>query len=332
MSIDARPPPFVKALIDHLVSLPLAAFACPMGLLGLGLVWRTLSGNWPQLLPLAAAMSLIGVLVFAALLAALIYRVLWAREALRAELDHIVATNYLGALSISLLLCVETLRPVFPSLARPLFLIAVFVGLAIALRSIYLWTSRKFERPSITPAWLLPVVGNLVAPPIAAKLGFITIGWFILGFGVIGWLVLLPLILFRLYAGPELPGSSRLTLFIMVAPPGLASSAWLAMTSGSHLMAPIVFFASGMLVLLALIARAKLFLGLPFHMSWWSTTFPLHALTLSALALERQIETLAMSGLALVLAATTSLVTLSVTARTGWQIGRILGGKSPPAG
>ena len=50
---------------------------------------------------------------------------------------------------------------------------------------------------TVTPAWFIPVVGNVVTPLAAPDIGSVELGWFAFGVGVVFWLGLLPLLLQR---------------------------------------------------------------------------------------------------------------------------------------
>lgn len=100
---------------------PLSIFACPMGLLGLGLVWRQM-GNiaplWSTLAPIPLAL---GEIVFLLFFCLLVLRLAIDPKGLWAELTDQATQNYVATFSIALLLISEALRPNFEPAARVIF-------------------------------------------------------------------------------------------------------------------------------------------------------------------------------------------------------------------
>jgi tellurite resistance protein TehA-like permease len=77
-------------------------------------------------------------------------------------------------------------------------------------------------------------------------------------------------------------------LFILIAPPALIFSAYYSLNGGQlDAFAHGLFFA-GLFFTILVLLLPRLFLGLPFAVSWWAYTFPLDAMTGAALALPRE--------------------------------------------
>lgn len=184
--------------------------------------------------------------------------------------------------------------------------------MAIAAKSVIGWILATVDRGQMGPSWFLPVVGNLVAPPIAAKLGYVFIGWLVLCFGLISWVVLLPLISWHLWKNNSIDLGRRPTLFIYVAPPALITSAYIAMTSDANMIFPKITFTIGVLFLVGLFVRGQYFFEVPYRLTWWSYTFPVHALTLSAFSLEQVAYMPGLNVMAMGLGGMTSVITLTV--------------------
>ena len=312
---EPLPRPFsarTRIIFQEAQALPLAVFACPMGLLGLGLVWRQLAEIWPLWAALAPIVLTIGELVFFFFAILFLLRIVATPRQVWQELSDPSSQNFIATFSIALLLGSEALRPNFEPAARVFFLIGFSVGMAIAAKSVIGWILTKVDRQHIGPTWFLPVVGNLVAPPIAAKMGYVFIGWMVLSFGLIGWAVLFPLILWRLRQDGEIGLSARPTLFIFVAPPALITSAYIAMASEANMVFPKLTFAIGFVTLAWLLTRARYFISVPFGLSWWSYTFPVHALTLSAFSLTEVARFRGIEEVAIGLALTTTVITSCV--------------------
>jgi tellurite resistance protein len=111
-------------------------------------------------------------------------------------------------------------------------------------------------------------------------------------------------------------------LFILIAPPALIFSAYYSL-NGEQLDA----FAHGLLFAalfftILVLSLPRLFLGLPFAVSWWAYTFPLDAMTVAALAYHAKLGNPASGALAIALLALTTAIVAAVTGRTVVALGR----------
>jgi tellurite resistance protein len=133
---------------------------------------------------------------------------------------------------------------------------------------------------------------------------------------------LYPIILFRLFFHTPLPPSLRPTLFILIAPPALIFSAYYSLNGGQlDAFAHGLFFA-GLFFTILVLLLPRLFLGLPFAVSWWAYTFPLDAMTVAALAYHAKIGQPASAAIAAVLLALTTGIVAVVAARTALALRR----------
>lgn len=262
--------------------LPLPLFAAPMGLGGLGIAWRE-AGH------ALGAPALVGeVLLLAAglvwLLAAALHLLRLARhpEALAADLAHPVRSAFAGAVTIGLMLVAAGLLPHARGAAAAVWIVAAVGHVGIAA-----WTVRGLLRAprdaaTLTPPLLIPLVGNILAPVVGAKLGYLTVSWMLFGLGALLWAMLQPLLLARLVHGPVLPPKLRPTLAILLAPPAVGALALAALTGG---FGPATLGAFGLAAFFALVL-AMLWRDLsagPFAMSWWGWTFPSAAFAAAAI-------------------------------------------------
>lgn len=135
---------------------------------------------------------------------------------------------------------------------------------------------------TLTPALLIPLVGNIVAPTIAVRFGEATLGWAFFGVGAFLWLALHPILLARLVAGPPLPLALRPTIAILLAPPALGAIA-LAQLGGGHGVGALALWGGAAVVALALLLNLREFLRLPFSLSAWSYTFPAAAFAIATI-------------------------------------------------
>ena len=143
--------------------------------------------------------------------------------AARAELRHPVRMAFAPTLTIAILVLATGLQDLTPGLAVALWWIGAIGHLAATLAVLTAWLSRpEIGLAQVTPAWFIPVVGNVVTPLAAPALGSTELAWFAFGVGLVAWLGLFPILLHRLLLlDTPLPARLRPTLMILVAPPAV---------------------------------------------------------------------------------------------------------------
>jgi len=271
------------ATTDRLQHYPITFFATAMGFGGFTLALRAGAvslglGTWPW----QAALALT-VLVF--VLAAAVYALKALRfpGAVLAEWRHPVRLAFFPTVSISLLIIATAALPLYPAVAEVAWLAGTAAHAVLALAVVTGWISaRAFQQGHLNPAWFMPAVGNVVVPVAGVQLGYVEVSWLFFSAGMIFWLLLLTLVFNRLVFHDPMPARLQPTLVIMIAPPSVASIAWLRMTGemdafGHILMSLGYVFAALVAVQLPRILR------LPFALSFWALSFPVAALTIASL-------------------------------------------------
>lgn len=269
---------------------PVSAFAMVMGLSGLSLAWTKFSHitqlSYAQ--DFALAFGALAALVFVVLALGLIRKQIQQPEKLAEEWSHPVKSSFFGAISVGVCLLSAVIFSYSPMVAEYIWLFGASLHLIAMLAVLNAWVHRESLQPShACPVWFIPAVGNVVIPLGGVKLGYIEISWFFFGVGLIFWLVLLSLVMYRLmFVQPPLPDRLKPTMAIFLAPPTVAFSSWLALTSQTgdqpldstgHLLIAIGFFFA-----FFLLTQFRKFAQLPFFMSWWAYSFPSASFTIAA--------------------------------------------------
>jgi tellurite resistance protein len=262
--------------------LPLPLFAAPMGIGGLGLAWREAAHVLHVPALIGESIVTLAAIVWIAIAAVHLARLARHPEAVQADLRHPVRSAFAGAITIGLMLVAGGLLPHAHELAANLWLVASVVHLLIAAWTIRTLLGSPREAATLTPPLLIPMVGNILAPVIGAKLGFETLSWMLFGIGALLWVLVQPLLLWRILVGPPLPEKLRPTLAIFLAPPAVGV---VALANLTHGFGPVVLSIYGFAVLLALVLLSMVgqFLRAPFAMSWWGLTFPSAAFAIATL-------------------------------------------------
>ncbi|BBK44621.1 transporter [Allostella vacuolata] len=281
--MNASPGPAALAPPD-LRHFPLPLFASVMGLMGLSLAWRRAALVFPDL----PAMIGEGILV-AAIAWFLVVAGLYAAKAVTrwpavlAEVRHPARANFVTAISIAVMLIGTGLAPHAPRAAEAIWLAGVAANVACAMLVIRRWILERFEPMQVTPAWFIPVVGNVVPPLAGIQFGHAELAWFCFAGGLGFWLVLFPLTMGRLFTGDPLPPGLMPMLFIFLAPPSVGFLSWMELNGGELDAAGRFLFYLALFIALCLATMAGRFVRVPWSLISLAYTFPLAALAAAAL-------------------------------------------------
>ena len=271
----------MRPTLEHL---PIPLTAMPMGTGGVGLGWRAAH----EMLGAPAGVGE-GLLAFTALLwLALVLlqalRVLRHPGAVMAELRHPVRVAFAAAPTIGLMIVAAFLYPYAPALGAALWGIAIALHLLVATMLLRRILAGRGEVAMLAPPLMIPLVGNVLAPVFGARMGFVDASWIMFGVGVVLWLMVAPLLLHRLLAGPPLPPPLRPSLVILLAPPVVAALALQALTGNTGGMT-LAFAGVGLLMAAVLLSLAAELSRIPFGLPWWGVTFPSAAFAVMLMAL-----------------------------------------------
>ncbi len=293
-------------------------YAIVMGLSGLALAWHRaapLMGEMADGVALVSA-GLAG-LVFLALAVATVWR--WRRhpEAWDEDRRHPVRHTFVATLPISMMVlataAVALLGPVRP---------AAWLWWCGALSQLMVswWVLSRWWRPgqgglawaSVTPALLIPVVGNVLAPLAGVPLGHADWSAAQFGIGLLFWPVVMVLLAVRIATQGMFAERLLPTLFILLAPPTVVGLS--ALQLGAP---PVVAWGCWGIAAFSFAwvgSTAPRLRRLPFSLAHWGLSFPLTAFATLTLRLAAPAGVLAVLGLALL--ALASLVILGLLAGT----------------
>jgi tellurite resistance protein len=266
-----------------LAHLPLPLFAAPMGIGGLGLAWREAGHALGA--PKIVGETLLGLaaVVWLLILALHVVRALRHPEALAGDLKHPIRSAFVGAVTIGLMIIAGGLIPYARGLASGVWIVAVVAHLAIGVWTVRGLLTAPREAATLTPPLLIPLVGNILAPVIGAKLGFHDVSWGLFGLGALLWVLIQPSIINRIATGPTMPDKLKPTLGILLAPPAVGSIA-LANLNGGFGPGPSAIYGLAAFVAAVLVTIVPVFMRIPFAMSWWGYTFPAAAFSVATSA------------------------------------------------
>jgi tellurite resistance protein len=302
-----------------LAHLPLPLLSIPMGVGGAGLAWREAARSLGAPAAVGEALLALTALAWIAVVAAQALRAVAHGPALLAELRHPVRAPFAAAPTIGLMIISGALLPYAPGAAALLWAVTVPLHLLVAMLLLRRMLAGQAEVGMLAPPLLIPFVGNILAPVFGMRLGFVDASWAMFGIGLTLWLLVMPLLLYRMVAGPALPPGVRPALAIFVAPPAVGALALAALTGATS--GPVLALAGlALLIAAALLSMVREIAATPFGPAWWGLTFPSAAFVILLMVLG------APAALGWTALAATTGLTLFVALRTvqGLRSGALL--------
>ncbi|MEO3782648.1 SLAC1 anion channel family protein [Actinocorallia sp. B10E7] len=309
---------------SRLEHLPVSLFSVVMGLGGLSLAWRRAARVWDVPEWISEVVFAVALAVF--VLVAGLYAAKWIRHtaAARAELRHPVRMAFVPTITISLLLLATAGQDLLPGAAAAAWWAGAVGHLVLTVLVLSAWFGRPdITLSQVTPAWFIPIVGNVITPLAAASLGSADLAWFSFGVGVVFWLGLLPLLLHRvLLHEVPLPQKMLPTLAIFIAPPAVVMLSWQALTGAVADPLGRILYAAAMMFTVLLLAQFARLRTIPFAVPYWAYSFPLAAAATAAIAMAEatpapvyDVVALALLAFVTVVVAVVGTLTLRAVAR-----------------
>jgi tellurite resistance protein len=304
-------------------------FGVPMGLAGLSLAWYRAG---PLMGEMATGVALlVGALAAAVLALLLVATVLRGQRHAQAWADdrrHPVRHSFIATLPVAAILvataAVALLGP--HPLAHALWAIG-----ALGQAGLTWWVLARWWRgpaagglvwQAITPALILPVVGNILVPLAGLALGHPLWSAAQLGIGLFFWPVVLILLLVRLVVHGMLPERLLPSVFILVAPPAVLGQ--VALDLGAPLVVGWMCWGLALCCLGWAGALAHRIRALPFSVGHWAMSFPLAALAGLTLRLATPGSALAVAGPLLLALGSLLVLALTLATLRGLREGSLL--------
>ncbi len=300
----------------NIARLPVALFGALMGLAGLASLWRALEHHWGWGPHVSWALTSVVSVLLGILLIAYLLKVVQHVDKVRDEFANPTSISFFSTAPIGTSLVAGLWAEQAPLTAGVVWSIAAAIQVALALLTLRRWLQGGVPLQAVTPAWFIPVVGNIVLPLGGVPLGFEAVSWVVYWIGLLWWLVLFPVVFYRLVFGDPLPAPATPSLAIMVAPPAIAYLSYHALSAGAQDAIALFFISAtgfiGLLVL-SMLGRLK---AVPFGYGFWSLTFPAVA---ACRALLLNFEAMGWAfgvGAASALAVLVTLMIIWISART----------------
>lgn len=172
-----------EAQLSKLAHFPIMLFASVMWLGGLALVFKKASAafafsakdsaNFLDLNAVFAVCSFVfgflSIAVFLLLLGFYVAKIFTHFNAFKAEITHQVKINFLSAIPIGALIITTFLgafndNGTMLTMLKIIFYLSSFLQLILSIYVINFWFSNAMKKHLLSPAWFIPIVGNLIVP------------------------------------------------------------------------------------------------------------------------------------------------------------------------
>jgi len=260
--------------------------------------------------------------IFIIVLGIYFLKFLFFKKEIAKEYNHPIKINFFPLISKVLLVLSVVFLSLDLTISKWLLVIGIVLNTILSIHILGEWISKEhFKIHHISPAWFIPVVGNLIIP-ISGVIHFpAEISWFFFSAGVTWMLILTTIVINRIIFHEPLAKKLMPTLFILFAAPAIAFIAYYKLTGGFDAFAHILYYFAAFLFVL-IFSQWKMFSKIEFYLSWWAYTFPLAAFFLSTVLMFHITEILLFKWLSLAVLIVLSIFILVLIGKTARAIGR----------
>jgi tellurite resistance protein len=291
-------------------------FASVMGLSGLTLMYLRATHvlGYPKII--GEILATITILVFALVSITFIVKCILHKDAVLAELRHHVKLVFFGAIAVSFLLIATILVNLNLPGASAIWWIGAILELLVTCYCLSFWINNDMQLEHATPAWMIPIVGNLIVPFGGVGIVPIPVLMFFFSIGIFFWLILLPILFNRIIFHGPVADHFLPTLFILIAPPSAGLIAYLNINGNNLDFFGTMLFNIALIFTILIFSMYKSFLGKNFNISAWAYTFPLAAMTVATLLMYAQTHFVFYAYLAHALISVTTIIIVWVFYKT----------------
>ncbi|WP_338416492.1 SLAC1 anion channel family protein [uncultured Sphaerotilus sp.] len=260
-----------------------AWFSIVMGLCGLSLAWLRAAPLMGEVTgSIAAVLGGLAALVFLALAAASAMRLLRHPDAWRDDHAHPVRHTFLATMPVSLILLSTVAVGLFGAhpAANALWWAGSLGQLGVTLWVVSRWWNGNkaggLQWQVVTPALIIPVVGNVLVPLAGVTLGHAEWSAAQFGIGVLFWPLVLALLLVRIAVQGLWPDRLMPSAFILIAPPAVIGLS--ALQLGAPPVLGWMLWGMALFSFLWAATLARRIVAQAFTIAHWGLSFPMAAL------------------------------------------------------
>lgn len=247
----------------------------PTPMAGLALAIASLGWSWENVGNFNGMAQHVGALIASAMLLLISLKFILNPENLWSDLKHPVIGGVVPTFAMGLMVVSHSLWQVLPMAGDALWVFALTVHIGFLLSFVY-YRALDFSLSHMVPSWFIPPVGLMVADvSFAGNEALRPIANAILIFALIVYAFLLPLMLYRLIFGEEVPDAAKPTIAILAAPASLSLAGYITVSqSPSPLIIAVLLGISLLMTSLIYVSFVHL-LRLPFTPGYAAFSFPM---------------------------------------------------------
>lgn len=270
--------------LQRIAYFPASFFGMIMGVTGLSIAFLQLSKSVPMFTNVAIANVIIAAILMVVLLGVYLYKTVRFFPEVKAEMKHPVKMNFVPAISISLLLLSVAFYALdLVQISQRLWIIGAVMQISLTYWVLYNWVHHDFFTPEhSSPAWFIPIVGNIVVPIAGVHHAPMELNWFFFSIGLVFWIVVKSVVINRIIFHAPMQARLIPTLFIFIAPPAVGFISYLALNDNQLNQFAMVLYFFGLAMTLLMLVSLHKFAKLDFALSWWVYTFPVAAMVIAS--------------------------------------------------
>lgn len=299
-----------------LARLSVAIFALVMGIGGLGNAWGLAHAVFGVPLVISQILLVLAAAVFVVLILCHLAKLGFHFQDVAEEFIHPIRSSFFPACSVAAIVLSVGARPYLPWAAEGLWWFGAILHLMLAVTLIRRWITHVQDETVMTPAWFIPVVGNILVPVGGVPLGHVEISWFFFSIGLVFWLLFFAIVLHRILFLAPMSDRSLPTLFILLAPPSIGLSSYLAFTGGEVGPLAHILYSLALFIAILLLSMWRHLSHGAFFMSWWAMTFPVDGWAGATLGYYRAAPSTYAGAIAIFALAAATLIVSAVVIRT----------------
>jgi len=261
-----------------------------MGVTGATIAWQRTETLWGWHTFTGSVLFRLGSLIFLFIFIVYLSKSLLYAAEVKKEFKNISKFSFSPTITISLLLLSIAAMNLYPSFSQALWILGTISHFFFSITVISIWIRHpSLEINHISPAWFIPVVGNILVPVAGVTYAPVEISWFFFSIGLIFWIALFTILLYRLTFHNPLPERLLPTLFIMIAPPAVGFIAHVKLTGTIDPPARLLYYLA-LFVFILMIPQLRMLSRTKYYLSWWAYTFPVAALTIATIRMYNFIK------------------------------------------
>ncbi|MDD3324927.1 MAG: SLAC1 anion channel family protein [Sulfurospirillaceae bacterium] len=306
---------------NRLKFFPIMMFSIIMGMSGLTIMYQK-AGVWLGF-PKLIGDTLMVVSAFLFVLVSVLYLSKYFKysEMVKKEFSHPVRINFFAAVSISMLMLAIIFKEHYETISACFWYPGAVLHFYLTMYTISFWINHNQVLDHSSPAWFIPVVGNVLVP--VGGVGFASQGilMYFFSLGLFFWVILFAILLNRIIFHHQLAVKFMPTMFILIAPPAVGFIAYFKMFETIDIFATMLFNLALFFTLLVAFMY-KNFVKIKFFISWWAFVFPLAAMAISAMLMHHETGDFMLLILSYTMVAITTIVISIVIYQTILHVGK----------